>query len=32
VPLYVIDEAVQHIRNGTIGDVAYDPKTARLLT
>lgn len=32
VPLHVIDEAVQHIRNGTIGDVAYDPKTARLLT
>ena len=32
VPLYVINEAVQHIRNGTIGDVAYDPKAARLLT
>lgn len=32
VPLHVIDEAVQHIRHGTIGAVAYDPKTARLLT
>ncbi len=27
---HVIDEAVQRIRDGSITDVAYDPKTARL--
>ena len=31
VPLHVIDEAVQRIRDGSITDVAYDPKTARLV-
>lgn len=31
VPLQVIDEAVQRIRDGTITDFAYDPKTARLI-
>ncbi len=31
VPLHVIDEAVQHIRDGSITDVVYDPKTARLV-
>lgn len=31
VPLQVIDEAVERIRDGTITDVAYDPKTARLV-
>ena len=30
VPLHVIDEAVQRIRDGSITDVMYDPKTARL--
>lgn len=30
VPLHVIDEAVQRIRDGSIMDVVYDPKTARL--
>lgn len=30
VPLQVIDEAVQRILNGSITDVTYDPKTARL--
>lgn len=30
VPLHVIDEAVQRIRDGSITDVSYDPKTARL--
>jgi len=30
VPLHVIDEAVQRIRDGSITDVVYDPKTARL--
>lgn len=30
VPLQVIDEAVERIRNGTITEVVYDPKTARL--
>jgi len=32
VPLQVIDEAVQRIRDGSITDVVYDPKTARLKT
>ncbi|MEY2340986.1 GIY-YIG nuclease family protein [Acidithiobacillus sp. IBUN Pt1247-S3] len=31
VPLYVIDEAVQRIRDGSITEVVYDPKTARLV-
>ena len=31
VPLHVIDEAVQHIRDGSITDLIYDPKTARLV-
>ena len=31
VPLHVIDEAVQRIRDGSITEVAYDPKTARLV-
>jgi hypothetical protein len=30
VPLHVIDEAVQRIQNGSITDVVYDPKAARL--
>jgi hypothetical protein len=30
VPLHVIDEAVQRIRDGSIAGVAYDPKTAGL--
>jgi hypothetical protein len=31
VPLQVIDEAVQRIRDGSITEVAYDPQTARLV-
>ena len=31
VPLHVIDEAVERIRDGSITDVLYDPKTARLV-
>lgn len=31
VPLHVIDEAVQRIRDGSITDVVYDPKSARLI-
>ena len=31
VPLHVIDEAVQRIRDGSITDVVYDPKTACLV-
>jgi hypothetical protein len=31
VPLYVIDEAVDRIRNGSIKDMTYDPKTVRLI-
>ena len=31
VPLQVIDEAVTRIRDGSITEVAYDPKTARLV-
>lgn len=31
VPLQVIDETVQRIRDGSIADVVYDPKTARLV-
>jgi hypothetical protein len=31
VPLHVIDEAVQRIRDGSITEVVYDPNTARLV-
>lgn len=31
VPLHVIDEAVRRILDGSIADVLYDPKTARLI-
>jgi hypothetical protein len=31
VPLHVIDEAVQRIQDGSITEVIYDPKTARLV-
>jgi len=31
VPLQVIDEAVNRIRDGSITDVVYDPKTAQLV-
>lgn len=31
VPLHVIDEAVDRIRNGSITEVIYDPQTARLV-
>jgi hypothetical protein len=31
VPLRVIDEAVQRIRDGSVTDVVYDPKSARLV-
>lgn len=31
VPLHVIDEAVKRIRDGSITDVVFDPKTARLI-
>jgi len=30
VPLFVIDEAVEKIKDGTIGDYVYDPKRASL--
>ncbi len=30
VPLHTIDEAVRRIRDGSITDVVYDPRTARL--
>jgi len=32
VPIHVIDEAVQRIRDGSITDFAYDPKSARLVS
>ncbi len=32
VPLHVINEAVERIRDGSITDVAYDPKTACLVS
>ena len=32
VPLHVIDEAVERIRDGSITDVVYDPMTARLVS
>jgi hypothetical protein len=31
VPLHVIDEAVQSIRDGSITEFIYDPQTARLV-
>jgi hypothetical protein len=31
VPLHVIDEAVRHIRDGSITTMAYDPKVAHLV-
>lgn len=31
VPLHVIDEAVERIRDGSITSVTYDPQTARLM-
>ncbi len=31
VPLHVIDEAVAHIRDGSITQLIYDPQTARLV-
>lgn len=31
VPLHVINETVQRIQDGSITDVVYDPKTARLI-
>lgn len=31
VPLHVIDEVVQRIRDGSITNLVYDPKTARLV-
>lgn len=31
VPLHVIDEAVQRIRDGSITEVTYDPQTAQLV-
>jgi hypothetical protein len=31
VPLFVVDEAIERIRDGTIADYRYDPKTASLL-
>ena len=31
VPLHVIDEAVSRIRDGSITDMKYDPKTASLV-
>lgn len=32
VPLFVVDEAVERIKDGTIGEVVYDPKQAKLLS
>lgn len=31
VPLHVIDEAVERIRDGTITELVYDPRTAKLV-
>lgn len=31
VPVFVVDEAVDHIKNGTITQYVYDPKSARLV-
>jgi len=32
VPLHVIDDAVERIRDGTITELVYDPQTARLVS
>ncbi|EIK70252.1 GIY-YIG nuclease family protein [Pseudomonas brassicacearum] len=32
VPLHVIDEAVERIRDGSVTDVVYDPHSARLIS
>jgi hypothetical protein len=32
VPLHVIDEVVQRLRDGSVTETIYDPKTARLVT
>ena len=32
VPIFAIDEAVDRIRNGSIGDYRYDPKRAALVS
>jgi hypothetical protein len=32
VPLFVIDEAIERIKDGTITGYVYDPKMARLTT
>lgn len=32
VPLHVIDEAVERVRDGTITELFYDPQTARLVS
>ncbi|CAK0742421.1 conserved hypothetical protein [Azospirillaceae bacterium] len=32
VPLFVIDDAVDKIKNGTIGQYIYDPNSAKLMT
>jgi hypothetical protein len=32
VPLHIIDEAVERIRDGTITELVYDPQTARLVS
>lgn len=31
VPFFVIDEAVERIKDGTITNFIYDPKSARLV-
>jgi hypothetical protein len=31
VPLFVADDVVERITNGTITDYTYDPKSARLI-
>jgi hypothetical protein len=31
VPLFVVNEVVERIRNGTITECVYDPKAARLV-
>jgi hypothetical protein len=32
VPLFVVNEVIERIRDGTITQYVYDPKTARLVT
>ena len=31
VPLHVIDEVVQHLRDGSMTEFMYDPKSAQLV-